>query len=65
MKRYINKRESPPCPIDEVEIYERFKQAWGATETAFYEVESNTLVYMRHQLSDKDVSEAIKDYVLS
>jgi hypothetical protein len=27
MKRYINKRESPSCPIDEVEIYEYFKQA--------------------------------------
>jgi hypothetical protein len=25
MKRYINKRESPPCPIDKVAIDEYFK----------------------------------------
>jgi hypothetical protein len=27
MKRYINKRESPPYPIGEVEVYEYFKKA--------------------------------------
>jgi hypothetical protein len=37
MKKYINKRESSPCPIDEVEIYEYFRQAWRPTERAFFE----------------------------
>jgi hypothetical protein len=29
MKRYINKKESPPCPIEEGKIYDYFQEAWG------------------------------------
>jgi hypothetical protein len=29
MIRYVNKRESPPCSIDDLEIYKYWLQAWG------------------------------------
>jgi hypothetical protein len=65
MKRYINKRESPPCPIDEVEIYEYFKKAWGPTERVFYEAEPDSPFYLHRKFPDEKVSEAMKDFLLS
>jgi hypothetical protein len=61
MKRCINKRKSPPCPIDEVEIYEYFRQAWGPRERIFLEAESNSLFSLHRKLLDEDRLEAMKD----
>jgi hypothetical protein len=65
MKKCINKRESSPCPIDEVEIYKYFKQAWKPTERAFYEAEPDSPFYLHRKLPDENVLEAMKDYMLS
>jgi hypothetical protein len=42
MKRSINNRESLPCPIEEVEIYDYFNEAEGSTERAIYEGEPDS-----------------------
>jgi hypothetical protein len=65
MKRYTNKRESPPCPIEKVEIYQHFEQARGPTERAFSEAEPNSPFYLRRKSPHEDTPEATKDYMLS
>jgi hypothetical protein len=61
MKRSINKREPLPCPIDEVEIYDYFKEASESTERIFYQTELDSPFSLHCKLPDKNVIKAMKD----
>jgi hypothetical protein len=65
MKKSINTRESPPCPIDEVEIYDYLKKAEESTERIFYQAELDSPFSLHYKLLDENVIEAMKDSTLA
>jgi hypothetical protein len=65
MKRYINKRESPPCPIEEEKICEYYREVWGPPKQAFFEVEQDSPFHLHKKLPDEDVSEDMIESMLS
>jgi hypothetical protein len=65
MKKYINKQESPPCPIDQDRIYDYFQETWGPPQQAFFEAKENSEFFFHRKLPDDDVPEEIMNYMLS
>jgi hypothetical protein len=65
MKKYINKQESPSCPIDQNVICEYFQETWGPPQQIFFEAEENTDFFLHRKLPDDKIPEEMMEYMLS
>jgi hypothetical protein len=65
MKRYVNKRESPPFPIEEEEICAHYRWTWGLPKQKFFEAEQDCPFHLNKKLPDEDVPETMIEYMLS
>jgi hypothetical protein len=65
MKRYVNKRESPPCPIEENEICDYFRETWGPPKEEFFEADEQSQFHIFKKLPDDNVPEEMMEYMLS
>jgi hypothetical protein len=65
MKKYINKKESPPYLIEHDTICEYFREAWRPPREAFFEAEENFEFFLYRKLPDDNVPEEMRDYLFS
>jgi hypothetical protein len=65
MKKYINKQESPPCPIDQNVICKYFQETWRPPRQTFFEADENTKFFLHRKLPDDDIPKKMMEYMLS
>jgi hypothetical protein len=65
MKRYINKRESPPCPIEEEKVCECFRETCDPPKQALFEAEQDSPFHLDKKLPNEDVPEDMIEDMLS
>jgi hypothetical protein len=65
MKRYINKRESPPYPIEEKEICDYFRKTWVSPKEVFFEADEESQFHVFRKLPNDNIPEEMMEYMLS
>jgi hypothetical protein len=65
MRRFINKKESPPCQIEEEKICQHFRKTWSPPDKVFFEAEVGTLFDLEEKLPNQDVPEEMTNFMLS
>jgi hypothetical protein len=63
MRRYIDKEQSPQCPIEMNEVTDHFTRTWAKPEQQFIEAEPESRYHLEAKITD-DEEEKLQGYLL-
>jgi hypothetical protein len=64
MRRYINKKQSPPCAINKEEIHRFFQNSWASPTLDFEEALPDSPLYLDPKIPE-DATETMKEFMLN
>jgi hypothetical protein len=54
MKRFIDKQQSPQCPIDMTKVTDHFKEVWAPPQDEFCEAEEGSIFRLEQKIGDDE-----------
>jgi hypothetical protein len=64
MRRYVNKKYSPPCAINKEKIHNFFQNSWASQPLDFIEEQSDSPFFLEQKIPD-DATETMKEFMLN
>jgi hypothetical protein len=64
MRRYVNKKYSPPCAINKEEIHEFFQKIWATPTLGFNEASPESPLFLEEKIP-ADATETMKEFMLN
>jgi hypothetical protein len=64
MRRYINKKHSPPCAIDKDQIHQFFQNSWATPPANFEEATPNSPLFLEARIPES-ATEMMKEFMLN